>query len=495
MPVHGMTALDQPTRTADRGRIGYLPGLDGLRAVSVGAVIAYHLDLSWATGGYLGVEVFFVVSGYLITLLALDEERRTGVIDRIAFWSRRARRLLPAVIVLVAVVMAWTALVVGAEEVRRFRGDGLASLLYVQNWHAIVTDQPYFVNFGRPPPLRHLWSLAIEEQFYLLWPLFLPFALRRLGRARTVAITLVVGFASMLLMLSLADIAAPERAYYGTDTRAFGIMLGCALAFGWQPDRFRAEIGTAPRRTLGAVGLAAAAVLAWQFGGRSEFDPWTYPWGFALVDVCSALLIVTTTHPGSPLRSGAGSPLLAAIGRRSYSLYLWHWPVFVFTRPGVDWPLDGAAALVVRLALVFALAEASYRWIEQPFRAGWAQPRIGAFVRSARSTPRRAAAVGVATVLLLGLVGAVVSAPVPTQTVSVGTPVTIPAVVVATTVPPSTVSTATTATTAPSPLAPARPEPPAIVTPAPTTVPEVPTTTAPAPAPTPSTPTAPEPVP
>ena len=488
MQARGMTPVDaRPARTG--GVIGYLPGLDGLRAVSVLAVIAYHLDLSWAPGGYLGVEVFFVVSGYLITLLALDEDRRTGAIDRVAFWGRRARRLLPAVVVLVAAVMAWTALAAGMEELRRFRGDGLASLLYVQNWHAIVTEQPYFATFGRPPPLRHLWSLAIEEQFYLLWPLFLPFSLRRLGRRATVAITLLAGAASVLAMLALADIAAPERAYYGTDTRAFGILVGCALAFGWQPRRFRSDIAAAPKRTLTAAGLVAAATLAWQFGHRSEFDPWTYPWGFALVDLCSVALIVTTTHPGSPLRLRFGSPALAAVGRRSYSLYLWHWPVIVFTRPGADWPLQGAPALLARLALIWLLAEASYRFVEQPFRQGLAQPRIGAFVRSARTRPRRAVATAAVSVAALALVGVVVAAPAPEQAVAVGAPVTIPAAPtergVSSAADPVTSSTTTTT---PAPTTTTRATvPPTTAAPSTTAAPETTTTAAAAPAPPPTT--------
>ncbi len=483
-----MTTATEPRRyrplVADRSGpgIGYLPGIDGLRALSIAAVLAYHLDQTWATGGYLGVEVFFVVSGFLITMLALDEHRRTGAMDRRAFWIRRARRLLPAVIVLVAGVLAYVALVSGTTELRRFRGDGVASLLYVQNWHAIIARQPYFEAFGRPSPLLHLWSLAIEEQFYLLWPLLLPAALRRLGSRRTAILTLGGAVASMGIMDAVADIGAPDRAYYGTDTRAFAILFGCALAFAWRPDRFRDDISTAPRRTLAVCGAAALVVLGWQLGHRSEYDPWTYPWGFALVDLCTLVLIVTVTHPGSPLRRMLGSPVLAAVGRRSYSLYLWHWPVVVFTRPGVDWPLTGTTALVARLVITVALAEASYRWVEQPFRDGRMRLSIEALVDGARTRRRAWVLEGAVAVLVLGLVGAVIAAPdrepVVQATASPITialhPTTTPAPTTTTAAPTTTTTTSTTVpppTSAAPPTTTAAPAPPPTPAPAPTTAP------------------------
>jgi len=356
-------------RPVGRG-MGYLPGIDGLRALAVFAVLAYHLDAGWATGGYLGVEVFFVVSGFLITTLLLAEHRRAGTVDPVAFWGRRARRLLPAVVILVLLVCAYALAVLPDGELRRFRGDAVASLLYVQNWHAVLTEQPYFDAFGRPSPLRHLWSLAIEEQFYLLWPLALPFARRRLGGRRTVLAVAAAAGASLVLMAATADVTAPERAYYGTDTRLFGILLGALLAFGWRPQRARRDVGLGARRVLEGAGTAALALLAWQLARRSEFDPWTYPWGFLLVDVATLVAIVAVTHPASRLERLVGSGLLQAIGRRSYSIYLWHWPVITFTRPGVDWGLDGGAALVARLVLIAALSEASYRLVEQPVRDG-----------------------------------------------------------------------------------------------------------------------------
>ena len=462
-----------PRPEPSTARIGYLPGLDGLRTISVIAVIAYHLDLSWATGGYLGVEVFFVVSGYLITLLMLDEHRGAGRIDRLQFWLRRARRLLPAVVVLIVGVLAWSGLVLGAESLHRFRGEGLASLLYVQNWHAIVTDEPYFVSSGRPSPLRHLWSLAIEEQFYLLWPLLLPMALRRHGRRRTIALVLVGAGVSAMAMAATADIAAPERAYYGTDTRAFGILLGCALAFIWRPDRFRPDIRPMAQRTLEWGGLAALAVLAWQLGRRDEFDPWTYPWGFLVVDVAALTLIIACTHPASRLRRGVGSPVLAAVGRRSYSLYLWHWPVIVFTRPGADWGLEGGAALAARLLLIAVLSELSYRLVEAPFRDGRAQTWLWSVADRANERRVLGPSVAGATLSALVLVAVTVTAPAPRSTVSAGPPATIDLAATTTTtaVPATTTTTTAAATTVPATV-PTTTPPPAPA-PAPRPVPDI----------------------
>lgn len=426
-------------RWSTRPPLGYLPGLDGIRALSVLAVIAYHLEYTWATGGYLGVEVFFVLSGFLITRLLLDEEWRTGAISRPNFWLRRARRLLPAVIVLIVGVWSWALVVLPEGEAAQFRGDAFASLFYVQNWHAIIADQPYFESFGRPSPLRHLWSLAIEEQFYLVWPLFLPLALRRLGRRRTVGLIVVATLASAWLMSATADIAAPERAYYGTDTRAFGILVGAALAFAWSPERSRTDVAPAARRVIDGIGLAALLALVWQFAGRSEFDPWTYPQGFLWVDVCTVVLLIAATHPASSAHRVIGSKLLAAIGRRSYSLYLWHWPVIVFTRPDLDWGLQGTTALLARFALIAGLSELSYRFVEQPFRDGRMQ-RVAGLVRE-RVGPgpsHRLALVGGAvgvTMLVLLL-----AAPAPAQRVETArAPLA------------TTTSTATTAAPAPAP--------------------------------------------
>ncbi len=456
-PAGFASALDGLVpRWSTRPPLGYLPGLDGIRAISVLAVIAYHLEYTWATGGYLGVEVFFVLSGFLITRLLLDEEWRTGAISRSTFWLRRARRLLPAVIVLIVGVWVWALVGLPAGEAARFRGDAFASLFYVQNWHAIIADQPYFESFGRPSPLRHLWSLAIEEQFYLLWPLVLPFGLRRLGRRRTAGLIVLAALGSAWLMSATADVAAPERAYYGTDTRAFGILVGAALAFAWSPERSRTRIAPAARRVIDLLGLAALAALVWQFAGRSEFDPWTYPQGFLWVDACTIVLLVAATHPASIAHKVIGAKVLAAIGRRSYSLYLWHWPVIVFTRPGVDWGLTGSAALIVRVAIIAALSELSYRFVEQPFRDGRMQ-RLAAGVeqRVGAAPARRIGLAGGA--LGLSMLVLLLAVPAPALRVETARAPLATTTSTTTTVAPTTETTAapvTTATTTPTTSAP-----------------------------------------
>ncbi len=475
-----LTGTGPGPQRASLGRgIGYLPGIDGLRALAVIGVLAYHLDAPWAAGGYLGVEVFFVVSGFLITSLLLAEDHDTGTIDLLGFWRRRARRLLPAVVVLVALVCAYAALVLPAGELHRFRGDALASLLYVQNWHAVLTDQPYFDSFGRPSPFRHLWSLAIEEQFYLLWPLALPAGLRRLGRRRTALAVAVAVAASAAMMAATADIAAPERAYYGTDTRLFGILAGALLAFGWRPGRARADVGRNARRVVESVGAGALVLLAWQHVHRSEFDPWTYPWGLLTVDVLTLLAIVAVTHPASRLERVIGSGPLQALGRRSYSIYLWHWPVVVFTRPGLDWGLTGTSALLGRLVLIAVASEASYRWIELPVRDGRVQrwlaarpdstisadaalsgPSNGASHRGPVRARRALLAAGAVTVVLGAI--AITAPTAPRQQLASGTasgpaPTAITIAPLAPTLPTATLPTTTTTTPTTTAAAPSPP--------------------------------------
>lgn len=357
-----MTATFVPEARA-RTRPRYLPAVDGLRGLSVLAVIAYHLDISWATGGYLGVEVFFVVSGFLITRIIIGDHEVLGRLDRTRFWIRRARRLLPAVVVLIVGVSVWAGLVIGDNP---YRGDAWASLFYVQNWHLILTDAPYFDTFVRPSPLRHLWSLAIEEQFYLMWPLVLPLCIRRLRRRQAVLAFAAAGALSILWMSAIADIAAPERAYYGTDTRMFGILIGAIAA---TLSTATWETARQPRRWLDLVAVGAVIVLIRQLAVRSEFDAWTFPWGFVLVDLCTVVAIAAALQPGSLLNLTLGAGWMRQIGLRSYSLYLWHWPVIAFTQPS-DWGLVGEHAIIVRLLFTVVLSELSYRFVELPFRYG-----------------------------------------------------------------------------------------------------------------------------
>lgn len=386
----------------------YLPALDGVRALSVVAVVLYHLDNDHMIGGYLGVEVFFVVSGYLITGLLLTERTHRGHVDLAHFWLRRARRLLPAVVALIVAVCLY-ALAFARGDVAGFRGDGVASLLYVQNWWAIASDESYFAAFGRPSPLRHLWSLAIEEQFYLFWPVVVAVFMHRLGGRRLlIGATIVAVVASVALMASVADIADLDRAYYGTDTRAFGLLAGAVLAMVWRPGPSLEERGV-PIPMIGldvAAGLAVVA-LVWQFEFRSEFDSITFPWAFVWVDLATLLAIMSAATAGSAVARAMGARPLAELGKRSYSIYLWHWPVFVFLRPGQELPLEGALADGVRIAIALALAEVSYRRVEQPFRDGRAKAWLRDVVARLTATNRLAIGVGGVFGAVCVLVGAV----------------------------------------------------------------------------------------
>jgi peptidoglycan/LPS O-acetylase OafA/YrhL len=363
------------------GSLPYLPGLDGLRALAVIAVLLYHSGLPWFPGGFLGVEVFFVISGYLITALLLAQWRQSGRVDVKAFWLGRARRLLPALYLVLAVTLAY-AVVFLPGEVAGLRADVLAALGYVTNWYLVVGHESYFEAIGRPSLLKHLWSLAVEEQFYLVWPLVLAFvmsagaAVMRLPRA--MCITLVGATASTLLMAALyRPEVDPSRVYFGTDTRATGLLVGAALALAWIPGQ-----GLVRGRDL----PDGARLHSIQYWGRlrrrwgwtaplclrlGEFDPLLYRGGLASVALATAVVIAASAHPHARLGAALlGRQPLRWIGQRSYGIYLWHWPVIMVTRPQLDVPLEGWPLLVLRLALTVLFAELSYRYVETPIRRG-----------------------------------------------------------------------------------------------------------------------------
>jgi peptidoglycan/LPS O-acetylase OafA/YrhL len=376
-----------------------MPGLDGLRALAVIAVLLYHAGLSWIPGGFLGVEVFFVLSGYLITALLLAEWRAHGSVALKAFWWRRARRLLPALYLVLMATLAY-AVVFVPGEVAGLRGDVLAALGYVTNWYLVFGQESYFEAVGRPSLLKHLWSLAVEEQFYLFWPLVfwlgVSFGATR-WRTRRVLMVASGGAAVSVALMAVLFVPGvdPSRLYYGTDTRAGGLLIGAALAVVWTPElcrtssrgsscptvrgfgldrargRFRRRWGWTAPVLLDALGLAALGTLAFLCLRLGEFDPPLYRGGLAAVSLATAALIVALTHPRTRIGSALlGCRLLRWIGLRSYGIYLWHWPVFMVTRPGLDVPLDGWPLLALRLVVTVVLAELSYRYVETPVRHG-----------------------------------------------------------------------------------------------------------------------------
>lgn len=364
-----------------------VPALDGLRAIAVGGVLLFHAGVSAVPGGFLGVDVFFVLSGYLITSLLLAERAREGQFSLGHFWMRRARRLLPAVVVLVIAVVV-VSLFLPASEAGRVRSDALSSLLYVNNWHQILTEQSYFDAAGRPSLLRHLWSLSVEEQFYLLWPLALLGGLGAMARMRFVQVLLGVAAASTILMAALYDPSGdPSRVYYGTDTRLTPLLLGAALAFLW-PIR-AARKSTRPRAValLDAMAVAGLVVVGTAFLGAREFDSWIYRGGLAGVALATALLIAALVHPACRVARPLATSPVVWVGERSYGIYLWHWPVMVLSRPELDLAWSMWALVPLQIALTVVLAAASYRWVERPFRTGGAQRRIRAWM--ARRAPHQ----------------------------------------------------------------------------------------------------------
>ncbi len=362
----------QPARHSDvhTPRQTYIPGLDGLRALAVIAVLLYHADLPWAPGGFLGVDVFFVLSGYLITTLLRSEWEARGQVSLGAFWGRRARRLLPALALLLVAVLAFASLFLHGE-VAGWRGDILAALGYAMNWYLIYGHKSYFEAVGRLSPLQHLWSLAVEEQFYLVWPLLFVAGMRVLRRWGMLLATLAGAAASTALMVAWYNPAAdPSRLYYGTDTRATALLLGAALALIVSTGH-RVPGTRFPAWVLDTIGLAALICLIVCMVRLGAYGPFLYRGGFALVALAAVAVIAAVAHPHTlMLPALLRGRVLRWVGVRSYGIYLWHWPVFVVTRPHLDVPLDGTPLLLLRFALTVGLATLSYRFIEAPVRNG-----------------------------------------------------------------------------------------------------------------------------
>ncbi|MGH9082664.1 MAG: acyltransferase family protein, partial [Acidimicrobiales bacterium] len=373
----------------------HLPALDGLRAVAVAGVLAYHLRLGWASGGYLGVDLFFVLSGFLITSLLLEEQITTGTIRLAAFWARRARRLLPALFLLLAAIGVYVVVLgrlgpqgsVAHIDLSGLRGDSLATLFYVANWHSIFAHQSYFGEFAAPSLLRHTWSLAIEEQFYLAWPPILILLLACWRRRRRWpglgwrpllgAVVVGAGLGSAALMAVLYHPGTdPTRVYFGTDTRIFDMLAGVVVAVAVAGRR---QPGRRARAVLHAVSLPAAAVLAlfWIFSGTASGLPRSgmFDGGMLLCAGLGAVVVadVRQIHRG-PLAAVLSQRPLRWVGTISYGIYLWHWPIFV-AMTSARTGLTGAGLDLARVGTSLVAATASYYLVERPLRrwnmAGW----------------------------------------------------------------------------------------------------------------------------
>jgi peptidoglycan/LPS O-acetylase OafA/YrhL/lysophospholipase L1-like esterase len=361
--------MPEPVRSGQR----YMPGLDGLRALAVLAVIAYHEQLGWAPGGLLGVGVFFTLSGYLITDLLLGQWARSGGLNLGDFWLRRARRLLPALFVMLAVVTA-VVTVVSPSRLASLRGAVAAAATYSSNWFYIYTHNSYFARFAPPGPLDHLWSLAVEEQFYLVWPWLLLLGVyvvrgRRPNAVRWLALpTLILAAASAVAMLTLYHPGYdPTRIYEGSDTRACGLLIGAALAMVW-PSRRTARTALWSRVALdgaGFAGLAVVGLMIWRVGQYSAF---TYQGGLVLLSVATAGVVAAVACPGTLVGAALGWKPLRWIGVRSYGIYLWHYPVIILTSPANSTENLPRAALQVAASI--GIAALSWRFVEEPIRHG-----------------------------------------------------------------------------------------------------------------------------
>ncbi|MDK4173986.1 acyltransferase family protein [Staphylococcus pseudintermedius] len=346
----------------------YMPGLDGVRAVAVIAIIIYHLNPQWLSGGFLGVDTFFVISGYLITSLLLTEYHNTGKIELMSFWLRRVKRLIPAVLFLVMGVIVLS-LIFMPTEIQKVRADSIAAIFYVSNWWYIMQNVDYFEQFA-VQPLKHLWSLAIEEQFYLVFPIVLLSLLsfiRRLKSIRIIFLILLVisMIAMMVLYVPNENVA---RVYFGTDTRIQTLLMGVLLALVWPPFQLKAKVNRQMRTMIDTAGVVGLAILFICFKFVSETNSILYYGGFFLISTVTLLVIASSVHPSGYFAKFLGNKAFTFIGSRSYSLYLWHYPIIVLIHHQFVQGQIPPLVYVVEILLMVLMAEFSYKFIEQPFR-------------------------------------------------------------------------------------------------------------------------------
>lgn len=349
-------------------KMNYMPGLDGLRAIAVLSILIYHLNKQWLSGGFLGVDTFFVISGYLITSLLLIEHHQTGTISLKRFWYRRIRRLIPAMLFVVSVTTIFT-LLFQRDEILRVKQDAVAAIFYVSNWWYIAKDVNYFDQFSFEP-LKHLWSLAIEEQFYLFFPLVLILLLAKVKKHKQIVLIFwIISLASLLAMVWITHPGMNfSRVYFGTDTRLQTLLLGVILAFLWPPNRLRKDPPLAVRMSVDLMGVISLAILMALFVVVEDQSYWIYNGGFYLISGITLFLIASVVHPSGLLARFMGNPLFVYIGQRSYSLYLWHFPIIVLLHRYFVAGQIPVWVYVVDVVLTFIMAEVSYRYVETPFR-------------------------------------------------------------------------------------------------------------------------------
>ncbi len=392
----------------------YIAPIDGLRAVAVFAVLLYHLGVKWIPGGFLGVDLFFVISGYVITRLILDSIQRSSALDLREFYRGRIRRLYPALLFMIAGSTFIIALF-APETIKRFLTDLPYALTGTNNWHLVAKHTNYFDTIGRPPLLQHTWSLAVEAQFYLVWPLVLLLTLRYFGKKNIARISLLIaaisGVALFVFSLRIDSNSAGSKIshiYFGTDTHSLGLFLGSALAVSWIPQNLSLKISHRAQDFVDGIGVVGLIGLLATFLFIDETNPTLYRIAFPLAGIFGCAIITSLVHPASRFAPIMSAKWLTWIGQRSYGIYLWHWVIFQVTRPSVD--LAGAtwAINIARILLVIAISDISLRWIEIPIRRG----QFANWYRGLKyRTPdvRRRAKIAIATTtafVLLGTSGA-----------------------------------------------------------------------------------------
>jgi peptidoglycan/LPS O-acetylase OafA/YrhL len=395
--------------------IRYIPAIDGLRAVAVIAVILYHLGFNWIPGGFLGVDLFFVISGYVITRLLLDSIQRSGGLDLRAFYVARIRRLLPPLVFMIIT----TTIVVGfwaPDTMRRFLGDTPFALFGGMNWWLVFRETDYFEAIGRPPLLQHTWSLGVEAQFYLVWPLILLLVLRYFGKNKIPGAALLIaafsGIALLVVSLQIdaASTSKVSHVYFGTDTHSIGLFLGAALAVSWIPQNLQETVTRKAQDFIDGIGIVGFLGIIAAFLFIDESDPTLYKIAFPLAGLCGCAILTSIVHPASRFAPILSSKPFVWIGERSYAIYLWHWVVFQVTRP--DYDLEGSewALYALRVLIVFALADISLRLVELPVRTGlidyWFK---GMKYRTKRVQLRQKAGVLLIVLSLIGMTGTVAS--------------------------------------------------------------------------------------
>uniref|UniRef100_UPI0040492156 acyltransferase family protein n=1 Tax=Candidatus Planktophila sp. TaxID=2175601 RepID=UPI0040492156 len=395
--------------------IRYIPAIDGLRAVAVVAVMLYHLGFSWIPGGFLGVDLFFVISGYVITRLLLESIQRSGGLDLRAFYKARIRRLFPPLIFMIFVTIIYIS-IWAPETMRRFVSDSPFALLGGMNWWLVFRHTDYFDTISRPPLLQHTWSLGVEAQFYLIWPLILLLVLRQFGKAKipgaALFIAAVSGIALLLVSFEVdaANASQVSHVYFGTDTHSIGLFLGAALAVSWVPQNLQEQVNRRAQDFIDGIGVIGFVGLLGVFLLVNENDPTLYKLAFPLAGLFGCAILTSIVHPASRFAPILSSKVAVWIGERSYAIYLWHWVVFQVTRPAVD--LEGStwALYALRILVVFALADISLRLVELPVRSGLVEYWFKGMKYRTKNVQRRQKSTVVASILLLILGTSYISA-------------------------------------------------------------------------------------